>query len=263
MYTLLPVTLGEIVRVEKRMNGLPKLILALDVPLSEVNRILDELGTMIPCFKVGLNHIASGNLVEVARRLREAKVDMFLDGKFHDIPNTVANATQSAVQIGSRMFTLHASGGREMMKAAREMAEERARYFNFEFVAMPVAVTVLTSMDLETWRRLFRTRVKVETQVLNFVEEALEAGLKAVVASPLEVKAIRDRFGPELGIITPGVRPTWAAKGDQKRIATPRKTLEMGASSLVIGRPILYPPPEVGNRIRAVEMIAAEIGGLL
>ena len=245
------------------MNGLPKLILALDVPLSEVNRILDELGTMIPCFKVGLNHIASGNLVEVARRLREAKVDMFLDGKFHDIPNTVANATQSAVQIGSRMFTVHASGGREMMKAAREMAEERASYFNFDFVPMPVAVTVLTSMDLETWRRLFRTRVKVETQVLNFVEEALEAGLKAVVASPLEVKAIRERFGQELSIITPGVRPAWAAKGDQKRIATPRKTLEMGASSIVIGRPILSPPPEVGSRRRAVELIAEEIGGLL
>jgi orotidine-5'-phosphate decarboxylase len=125
-----------------------------------------------------------------------------------------------------------------------------------------VAVTVLTSMDTETWRNLFRTRVKVETQVLHFVEAALDAGLKAVVASPLEVEAIRMRFGQELAIVTPGVRPVWAAKGDQKRIAEPGRTLAMGATSLVIGRPILAPPPEVGTRRGAVEMIAGEIGGL-
>jgi orotidine-5'-phosphate decarboxylase len=245
------------------MNGLPKLILPLDVPLSEVNPILQELSSMIPCFMVGLNYIASGNLVEVARRLKEVKVDLFLDGKFHDIPSTMAEATQSAVQLGPRMFTIHASGGREMMKVVKEIADERAGYLNLEFVPMAVAVTVLTTMDVETWRLLFKTRVKVETQVLHFVDEALAAGLKAVVASPLEVEAIRKRFGSELNIITPGIRPAWAVEGDQKRFATPREALEMGASSLVIGRPILSPPPDIGSRRRAVEMIAAEIGGLM
>ncbi|MBU0754880.1 MAG: orotidine 5'-phosphate decarboxylase, partial [Planctomycetes bacterium] len=109
---------------------------------------------------------------------------------------------------------------------------------------------------------LYSTHISLENQVLKFVDRAIYAGLEAVVASPLEVEAIRARFGNEIAIITPGVRPIWAAKGDQKRIAEPGKTLARGATSLVIGRPILFPPQEVGSRSAAIERIAEEIGGL-
>jgi orotidine-5'-phosphate decarboxylase len=184
---------------------------------------------------------------------------LFLDGKLHDIPNTVANAARSLVKLGADAFTVHASGGRTMMMAAREAAAEEADRLGLNEAPAPVAVTVLTSMDGETWQHLFRTSVEVKDQVLHFVEEALAAGLDAVVASPLEVEAIRTRFGKELSIITPGVRPEWAAAGDQRRIAKPGETLERGATALVIGRPILYPPEAVGGRARAVELVMKEI----
>ncbi len=243
------------------MKDWPKVILALDLPEEEVGGLLDEVGDLLSCCKVGLKHVASGRHVEVVEALKAKGLRLFLDGKFHDIPNTVAGASRSAVALGAWIFTVHASGGRQMMRAAREAAEEQGAAMGLPFRPLPVAVTVLTSMDQELWSGLFDTRRKVEDQVLRFVEEAVAAGLEAVVASPLEVEAIRKRFGGEIAIITPGIRPAWAARGDQKRIAEPGKTVAAGATSLVIGRPILSPPPEVGGRRNAIERIASEIGG--
>jgi len=242
------------------MSDWPRWILALDVPRGEVDAVLNELSSMVPCCKVGLNTIASPYLAEVVAKVKQKGSDLFIDGKLHDIPNTVANAARSLVELGARYFTVHASGGRDMMKAAKEAAEERAAALGLSEAPLPVAVTVLTSMDEATWNGLFQTNVTLEAQVLRFVERALYAGLNAVVASPMEVEAIRSRFGADIAIVTPGVRPAWAAKGDQKRIAEPGKTLARGATSLVIGRPILFPPPEVGGRRRAVERILEEIG---
>jgi orotidine-5'-phosphate decarboxylase len=223
---------------------------------------MNEVGDLIPCFKVGLNTITSPYLNEVVEKVKKSGSSLFLDGKLHDIPNTVANATRSLVELGAGFFTVHASGGQAMMKAAREAAEEQAGKLGLEAAPVPIAVTVLTSMDESTWNGLFKTSVALEDQVLRFVDRAIYAGLKAVVASPLEVEAIRKRFGKEIYIVTPGVRPSWAAKGDQARIAEPGKTMAKGASSLVIGRPILNPPAEVGGRRTAVMRIAEEIGGL-
>jgi orotidine-5'-phosphate decarboxylase len=244
------------------MSDWPKLILALDVPRKEVDGVLDDIGDLVPCFKVGLNTICSPYLSEVVKKVKDKGSSLFLDGKLHDIPNTVANASRSLVELGARIFTVHASGGRDMMKAAREAAEEQAAKLGVSPAPQPVAVTVLTSMDESTWHGLYTTTVSLQDQVLRFVERAMYAGVTAVVASPLEVEAIRSRFGRDIRIITPGVRPAWAAKGDQKRIAEPGKTIARGSSSLVIGRPILFPPEEIGSRRKAVEMIAEEIGGL-
>lgn len=244
------------------MSDWPKLMLALDVPRGELDAVMDEIGGLVPCFKVGLNTITSPFLPEVVSKVLETGSSLFLDGKLYDIPNTVANSARSLVQLGARYFTVHASGGRDMMKAAKEAAAERADQIGLAHTPMPIAVTVLTSMDEETWNGLFSCQVKLEDQVLRFVETALSAGVNAVVASPLEVEAIRERFGNDIAVITPGVRPLWAAKGDQKRIAEPGKTIERGASALVIGRPILFPPEEIGSRKNAVERIAEEIGGL-
>jgi orotidine-5'-phosphate decarboxylase len=244
------------------MKNWPKLILALDVPLAEMDALFQEVGARVPCFKVGLNMIASPHLEAVVDQAKAGGARLFLDGKLHDIPNTVANAARSMVDLGADFFTVHAAGGRAMMRAAREGAAERAEAAGRAVAPFPVAVTVLTSMDQDTWQGLFDTRIPVADQVLRFVEEALAAGVHAVVASPLEVEAIRERFGQEIRIITPGVRPAWAAKGDQKRVAQPAETLARGASSLVIGRPILYPPEAVGSRTAALDRIAEEIGGL-
>ena len=244
------------------MKPWPKLMLALDVPLDEVGNVLDDLGDRVPCFKVGLGTIVSPYLNTVVKRVLEKGAKLFLDGKLHDIPNTVANASGSLVELGASYFTVHASGGRAMMEASRKAAEDRAAKLGFDEVPVPVAVTVLTSTSQDAWEGLYRTSVKIEDQVLHFVDEAMQAGLSAVVASPLEVEAIRARFGSELSIITPGVRPRWAAKGDQKRIATPADALKRGATALVIGRPILFPPESVGSREEAVNRIAEEMGGL-
>ncbi len=241
------------------MKEMPRLILALDVPEEKMDTVLAEVGDVVTCFKVGLNMIASPFLKQVAEKVKAAGGEIFLDGKLHDIPNTVANASRSLVDLGAGMFTVHASGGKDMMRAAKQAAIERAGELGLADAPFPVAVTVLTSMDGETWQRLFGSRMSMEDQVLCLVEEALDAGLDAVVASPLEVEAIKAGFGDKIAVITPGVRPAWAAAGDQVRIAEPGKTIAMGASSLVIGRPILSPPAEIGSRRRAVRMIMDEI----
>jgi orotidine-5'-phosphate decarboxylase len=243
------------------MSDWPKWILALDVPRTEVDGVLSDLGSLVACCKVGLSTLASPHLMEVVEKVKRHGSSLFIDGKLHDIPNTVANAAKSLVELGARYFTVHASGGRDMMKAAKEAAEERAAALGVAPAPLPIAVTVLTSMDESTWHGLFQASVTLESQVLRFVERALYAGLNAVVASPMEVEAIRARFGKDLAIVTPGVRPSWAAKGDQKRIAEPAQTLARGATSLVIGRPVLFPPAEVGGRRKAAERILEEIGG--
>lgn len=244
------------------MKDWPKVFLALDLPSIELDELLEEVGSFHLGYKVGLKTILSKELGDVVKRIQKGKGCLFLDAKLHDIPNTVANAARSLAKFGARFFTVHASGGRDMMKAAREAAAECAEGSGTDFTPEPIAVTVLTSMSQAMWSGLFETSLSVQEQVLRLVEEAHSAGVRAVVASPLEVEAIKSRFKDDMSVVTPGVRPEWASKGDQKRVATPGDAIKAGAAALVIGRPILSPPAHVGGRRRAVELIAEEIGGL-
>jgi orotidine-5'-phosphate decarboxylase len=157
---------------------------------------------------------------------------VFLDLKFHDIPNTVAHAVRSAADLGVSMTTLHASGGPVMLEAAAKAALASG---NSELLLL--AVTVLTSMDAA---QLSSTGIGVDPkeQVLRLAGLASAAGIGGIVCSPLEVSAIRESLGNKLRIVTPGVRPTWAAAGDQKRVMTPSEAVAAGADWLVIGRPI-------------------------
>ena len=206
-----------------------KIIIALDVPDTDgALRLLDSLGDPPALCKIGLElFTAEGPSVITAVQDRGSRV--FLDLKFHDIPNTVAHAVKSASGLGVAMTTLHASGGPVMLEAAAKAAEGSE--------LLLLAVTVLTSMDAA---QLSSTGISVEPreQVLRLAGLASDTGIGGVVCSPLEVNAIRTSLGNNLRIVTPGVRPTWAATGDQKRVMTPAEAVKEGSDWLVIGRPI-------------------------
>ncbi len=216
-------------RVKPPSRPQDKIIIALDVPDTDgALRLLDSLGEPPSLCKIGLELFTSqGPSVVKAVQSRGSRI--FLDLKFHDIPNTVAHAVKSAKDLGVTMTTLHASGGPVMLEAAAKAAEGSD--------LLLLAVTVLTSMDAA---QLSSTGIAVEPkdQVLRLAGLASAAGIGGIVCSPLEVTAIRGSLGNDLRIVTPGVRPTWAAVGDQKRVMTPSEAVAAGSDWLVIGRPI-------------------------
>ncbi|HEY8614296.1 MAG TPA: orotidine-5'-phosphate decarboxylase [Roseomonas sp.] len=190
----------------------------------------EALAPHVGCLKLGLEFFVANGPAAIARIARHRP--LFLDLKFHDIPNTVAGAVRSACALGPAMLTIHASGGHAMVEAARRAAEE----FGPDRPAI-LAVTVLTSMDAAT---LSSTGVSggPAQQVLRLARLALEAGADGLVCSPREVSLIRDAHGASPLLVVPGIRPAGSATGDQSRIATPGETADAGADWLVIGRPI-------------------------
>jgi len=207
-----------------------RLIVALDFPgAAPALELADRLQGLCRWFKVGLElYLAEGN--RIVDELRRRGFSVFLDLKFHDIPNTVAGAVRSAAAGGAQLLTVHAAGGPAMLEAAAEAA-----------ACLPdppqlLAVTVLTSMD-----QLQLSAVGIdhspETLVLRLADTAAEAGITGFVASPEEASVLRHRF-PSGTLVIPGIRPAGAATGDQKRTATPAAALAAGASYLVVGRPI-------------------------
>jgi orotidine-5'-phosphate decarboxylase len=168
---------------------------------------------------------------QMVRDLVSAGRKVFLDLKYHDIPNTVAAAVREAAQLGVSMLTVHASGGTKMLHAAVEAAREKDSGLQI------LAVTVLTSMDDQD---LNETGVHgpVVDQVVWLASLAIEAGCAGVVSSPREVKTLREKLGKDFLAVTPGVRPAGAAHGDQARVATPSEAMAAGATHIVVGRPI-------------------------
>ncbi|MDD2402526.1 MAG: orotidine-5'-phosphate decarboxylase [Clostridia bacterium] len=215
-------------------NPEEKLIVALDYSCWED---AEKLVKMIPeakYFKVGLElYLASKG--SAVRKLRELGKEVFLDLKFHDIPNTVAKACCQATTQGATIFNIHASGGREMMSKAVQATKETSEKQGIPRPLL-IAVTVLTSFDEDGFKEIGMNNI--EQSVINFVRLAEEIGIDGVVASPKEVKIIRENCQPGFKIICPGVRPVWAATNDQKRITTPGKAISLGADYLVVGRPI-------------------------
>ena len=213
-----------------------RLFVALDVEsLDDAGRLLDRLGDSVTGVKIGTQLFTSAGpaAVELAHK-RGHRV--FLDLKFHDIPNTVAGAVRSATRLGVFMLNVHASGGVEMMRAAAESAAQAARDLG---VTRPLClgVTVLTSLDRRALEREVGVPASIDAHVLRLAEGAREAGLDGCVASPQEIRRLRIGLGPRFVIVTPGIRPAYATD-DQKRVATPRAALEAGADYLVVGRPI-------------------------
>lgn len=224
-----------IVKGENIMKAKDKLIVALDFDTKEkAIDMIQKLETDVEIFKVGLElYLASkGKVVEY---LHEKGRKVFLDLKFMDIPNTAAGAAREATKMGVFMFNVHVPGGKQMMISAREAVEQVA--VGGQPKPLLIGVTVLTSLDQNDLSQLGITQ-DVKDLVIARAKLAKEAGLDGVVASPKEASEIKNACGKEFISVCPGIRPTWAATGDQKRIMTPKDAINQGASYLVVGRPI-------------------------
>jgi len=228
-------------------------IVALDVETpDEARAIVSELRDDAAAFKIGLQLFTAagpGFVREIAAGNR-----VFLDLKFHDIPNTVAKAGVEAARLGVWMFNVHAWGGGEMMRQTVQEVQTVCAHENIPRTLI-IGVTVLTSSDANTLREIGIERSAAD-QVLNLTRLAAECGLDGVVASPLEVSLVRVAVeDPDFVIVTPGVRPESATKDDQKRVTTPSRAASEGADYLVIGRPIL----RSADRLSALRQIQNEI----
>ena len=227
-----------------------QLIVALDVEnLAAANQLVATLSDDVKWFKIGKQLFTAEGSASI-KLLRESEKDIFLDLKFHDIPNTVAGAVASGTTVGANMINLHASGGLDMMRAAADAAEKQASELAVSKPTL-LGVTVLTSIDEATFQRDFGTQRKLENQVAYLAELSQQAGMEGVVASPLEIGLIRKVCGNDFVIVTPGVRPAWAASNDQQRVMTPAETIDAGADYIVVGRPITASdsPREAARRI--------------
>ncbi|NJK81836.1 MAG: orotidine-5'-phosphate decarboxylase [Chloroflexaceae bacterium] len=235
-------------------NPADRILVALDVPtLPAALALVEQLRGRVGGFKVGLELCTAVGVPRVVEAIGAAGGSLFLDLKLKDIPNTVAATVHTiAASYGQyvRLLTLHCDGGTAMLQAA---AEANASALQL------VGVTVLTSMSEATLHNELGIPDPLERHVVRLARLAQAAGLAGVVASPHEVAAIRQACGPDLLIITPGVRPAWASTGDQQRITTPAQAIQSGADYLVIGRPITAAPAEIGGPVAAVERIIAEL----
>jgi len=230
-----------------------QILVALDVESRQAALALaDTLRGVVGGFKIG-SRLFTAEGPSIVRALTERGDRVFLDLKFHDIPNTVATAVAAATELGVWMVNVHASGGTAMMRAAHAAAHETAAKQRTP-PPLVIAVTVLTSMNQAA---LAETGVVIELmdQVLRLTELTRDAGLDGVVASPRETAAIRRRHGAAFAIVTPGIRggTADAAKGDQERTMSPAEAVAAGASYLVIGRPIIAAPDPREAAVRIAE----------
>jgi orotidine-5'-phosphate decarboxylase len=233
-----------------------RLIVALDVDSqARAERLAERLDGLVRRFKIGSQLFTAGGPA-VVEAIQKRGAEVFLDLKFHDIPNTVAGAAREAARLGVFMFNVHASGGLAMMKAAAEGAAAAAVELSVRR-PLAIAVTVLTSLDRAALHRELGVTSSVEDHVLHLAELAREAGLDGTVASPVEIAAIRRSLGAAWVIVTPGVRPAGSAAGDQSRVATPGAATRAGAHYLVVGRPITGAPDPAAAAAAILEEMGA------
>jgi len=235
------------------LNPKDRLIVALDAPTLEVaEKWLSELKGVVHYYKVGLE-LFTAHGWKAVNLVRNYGGRIFLDLKLHDIPNTVSRTLAAVCEHEVDMVNVHALGGFEMMAMAREAVEK----YSSGHVIKPqlIAVTVLTSHDQKTLSRELRVRGSVKEEVLHLAGLAKKAGLDGIVCSPEETVWVRKKFKQDFLIVTPGIRPLGADKGDQKRIHTPEKALKAGSDYIVIGRPITQAPNPRETAVKILEAI--------
>jgi len=224
-----------------------ELIVVLDVDSRD-----DALGIVDACagcrwFKVG-SQLFTRCGPDLVRELVAADKKVMLDLKFYDIPNTVHHGAAAAADLGVSLCTLHASGGRAMIEAARHAVEGSETRL--------LAVTVLTSFSETAWRDEVGVPESPETSVRRLAAQSVDAGAHGIVCSPLEIGVVREAVGDEAMVVTPGIRPAWASQNDQQRIMTPGDAKKAGASYIVVGRPILtHADPAEAVRLIQEELV--------
>ena len=240
----------------KERNLKDRIIIALDVDnIKDAKRLVEQLRDYAGVFKVG-KQLYTNTGPEVLDIIHKSGGKVFLDLKFHDIPNTVARAGQEAVKLKVFMYNLHALGGFNMMRMAVDLTKVKAMELN---IPKPIvlAVTLLTSLDDKDLREI-GINYSVEEEVLRLAKLSKKAGVDGVVASPREVKIIRENLGEDFIIVTPGIRPNPEIIDDQKRIMTPKEAILAGSDFIVIGRPII----EAADPIKSAKEILEDIKGL-
>jgi orotidine-5'-phosphate decarboxylase len=230
------------------------IIVALDLPTAEAAlKLAEQLATVAGGFKIGSELFTAAG-PEIVRRIRALGAPVFLDLKFHDIPNTVAKAVAAAVKLDVQMLTVHASGGVEMLKAAEQIAQDSAWRLGHA-PPLVLGVTVLTSLDSNALSEI-GLDPNVTRQVRRLANMANKAGLRGVVCSPREVGEVRQMLPASAQIVVPGIRAESNPADDQKRTLGPQEALSLGANWLVIGRPIYA----AENPRAAAEKILASLG---
>lgn len=230
-------------------NPKDRIIVALDVATKdEALALVEKLSVHVGVFKIG-KELFTACGPEIVKEIQKLGGKVFLDLKFHDIPNTVAKAVAQSTKLGVYMMTLHTSGGSEMLKAAVESAKN-----NSDNPPILLGVTVLTSLD-DNGLKEIGFSCSAEEMVIKLVGLAKTSGVSGIVCSAKEVKKLREKFGDEIVLVTPGIRPTWSASGDQKRITTPKDAVDNGTDFMVIGRPIT----QSENPVEAAQKIAQEL----
>ena len=231
-----------------------RLIVALDTDDREdIDWLSGTLMDIVPWVKIGFQAFSTLG-TEAFPWLSGRGHKIFLDLKFHDIPNTVGRDVGTMTKHKAHMINMHAAGGLEMMQTARSSADDAAYDAD---IPKPIllGVTILTSIVETDFQHNFGSKRHLTEQVVYLAQLAQAAGLDGVVASPLEIEPIRKACGDNFIIVTPGIRPTWAESGDQKRITTPAEAIQRGADYIVVGRPII----EADDPLEAAEMILEEM----
>jgi orotidine-5'-phosphate decarboxylase len=269
------------------MYSQDKLIVSLDTSsLRQAVDWVEQLSQYVKCFKVGYELLTAHGDPHVVSVIQEAGGEVFLDKKFHDIPNTVAYAIRESALLDVAMVNVHCGGGRAMMqeavRALREltqaMKESGAEEYDFFKPPLLLGVTVLTSLryedfvDMGYWAleccsdvaktERFR-KEKIERLVERQAYVAQECGLDGAICSPNEIVTVREKCGKNFIIVTPGVRPEWAEKNDQERTATPYEAIMRGADYVVVGRPITNPPEKIGSPENACRLVLEEIASAM
>lgn len=231
-----------------------KVLVALDVDrLHSAGELVSELTGHVHGFKVGMELCSAEGVPAVVEQVSKAGGAVFLDLKFKDIPNTVYGAVKACSRAGVFMLNVHCDGGLEMMKAAVKAASESNTR------PLVIGVTVLTSISEDMLNNDLGVAAQLTQYAVSLAKLAKKAGLDGVVCSPFEVREIKSACGEDFITVVPGVRPQWAAAGDQKRFMSPAQASAAGADYLVIGRPITNPPESIGSVRNAATAIMQEI----